>query len=207
MITNYDELKTQIASWLKRPDLATDVPTMVQLAEAEFNEDLVTTEMETRSQATTEEEFIGLPSDFEGIRTIHIEGSPDTTLQYLTPQEFTRFEQQENRGAAPCVYTILDSQIKLYPAPTIENPASLEIIYLQSLQALSDSNTTNWLLDKHPNVYLWGSLVNAEAFIHNDKRIGLWKSRYNEAIHKINKRANKKRLGAGPLRPKVKNVI
>lgn len=50
----------------------------------------------------------------------------------------------------------------------------IEMLYGQRIAALSDSNVTNWMLDKHPDFYLFGSLAMAESWLKNDPRIPQW---------------------------------
>ena len=205
-ITTYDELKVEIASWLHRTDIDGSIPTFIQFAEAHLNRKLRTTEMETRSQATADSEFTAVPDDYLQMREIHLEDAPDKPLKYITPQELT-FRDYEQYTGTPFAYTIVDSQIKLYPAPTVAAPVVLEIIYIQKIPALSDSNTTNWLLDSHPDLYFAASMLGAEAYIVNDKRLGIWKGIRDEVVGDLNNQANKTRIGTGPLIPRVRNVV
>jgi hypothetical protein len=76
---------------------------------------------------------------------------------------------------------------------------ALEFDYFQKVPALSDSAATNWLLAAHPDLYLFGSLVEAEMFGVNDERAPLWKARRDEIFDEIEKLSNKSR-GAGAMR-------
>ena len=51
----------------------------------------------------------------------------------------------------------------------------------------------------HPDLYLFGSLVEAEMFGVNDERAPLWKARRDEIFDEIEKLSNKTR-GAGTVR-------
>lgn len=206
MISTYDELVTAVKSWLRREELETQVPDFITLAEAHFNRVIRTVEMETRSQVSAASEFIALPADFLAIREIHIEASVDKPINYHTPQNLAKL-QLEQRTGRPIAYTILDGQIKLYPAPSAEAIYDLEMIYLQKIPALSTSNQTNWLLTDHPDIYLHCALTQAEAFVFNDKRVPIWERKCSMGIAELNDIANQKRLGAGPMIPRVENVV
>jgi len=43
---------------------------------------------------------------------------------------------------------------------------------------LSDQNTTNWLLTKAPDVYLYGALTHAAPFLMDDQRIPVFAQIY-----------------------------
>jgi len=68
-----------------------------------------------------------------------------------------------------------------------------------SVLTLQDGAPANWLLGAHPDLYLFGSLVEAEMFGVNDERAPLWKARRDEIFDEIEKLSNKTR-GAGAMR-------
>lgn len=206
-IDNYSDLQAEIANWLKRNDLTNDIETFINLAEARFNRIIRTMDMEIRSQATADDEFLGLPSDWMEVREVHIVDSDRYPLKYVTPQQFT-FETRRNETTGnPYLYTVIDSQLRIFPAPTATSTYDFEITYVQRIPHLTDSATTNWLLTNNPDIYLFGSLVAAEPFLYNETRLGVWKSQVNEAIEELNVASGKTRIGAGPLLPRVSNVV
>lgn len=206
MITTYDELKAAVQSWLKRSSLDTEIPNFIQLAEAHFNRTIRASEMETRASVTANSEFIALPDDYLALREIHLEGSRDEPLKYVTPQELSYIEAQGYSGE-PFVYSIMDGQIKLFPAASAEAEHNLEVIYLQKIPALSAENPSNWLLESHPDIYLHGALHQAEGFFFNDRRMPIWERKCDMAIAALNDSANKSRIGSGPMIPRVRSVI
>jgi len=70
---------------------------------------------------------------------------------------------------------------------------------LQKIPARSDAVPSNWLLAAHPDIHLFGSLVEAEMFGVNDERTPAWKARRDEIFDEIEKLTNKTR-GAGAMR-------
>jgi len=55
----------------------------------------------------------------------------------------------------------------------------------RDVTALSDTNTTNWLLTSHPDVYLYGSLLEAEPYLKDDERAALWGTLYEQAASQV----------------------
>jgi|TARA_R110000796_G_scaffold49791_4_gene118408 hypothetical protein len=206
MINNYGELQAAIASWLKRSELVNDIPGFISLAEDRFNRVIRTTEMETRSQANADNEYIGVPADFLQVRAIRFMGNINRLLRYYSPAELTAFKASGQTGN-PTAYTVEDRQFKLFPAPTSSATAAIEIDYLAKIPALSDTNTTNWLLTDHSDIYLFGSLVNAESFLYNDSRVPLWQARLDQAISELTVQEGKARVGAAALMPTVRNIV
>jgi hypothetical protein len=205
-IDNYSELQAEIANWLKRVELVNDIPNFIVLAEAQNNRVVRTTDMETRSQATADAEFLGLPIDCLEIREIHIVDSPNRLLAYYTPQAFQAEQRYQDTGA-PTIYTVIDNQIRLHPAPSASSTREIEITYVAKIPRLTVASPTNWLLTNHPDIYLYGSLVQAETFLYNDKRVPMWKSMLQEAVQQANIASGKRRVGAGPMMPRVRNVV
>jgi hypothetical protein len=69
---------------------------------------------------------------------------------------------------------------------------------------MDSAGDTNWLLDAHPDAYLFGSLVEASGFLHDDPRMSVWDARLQQAMSLINKRARQMNQGAASMQIKVK---
>jgi hypothetical protein len=203
-VATYSELVTEMGDWLNRSDLAAKVPTFIRLFEARMNRLLRTPEMEQVATIATVAgtESYTLPSGFREARQVYIAAVPRINLAPMSPQSLrTEFTGQESVNAQ--AYTILDEQILLAPTPTETD--TLTIVYYRALTGLDGSNATNWLLDNHPDAYLFGSLCMAEAYLRDDERLAVWKGAWDQAVDEIRSDANRKRVPGGPLatRPAV----
>ena len=196
-IPDRDTLISAVQDWLDRDDLAAKVPTFIQMAEAEFNRELRCPEMEATVTFSATGEDTPLPSDFQAMRSIYIEGSPDLPLKGMSPAAL----RQEYDGTAdtPTAYALVSGGIRLAPPPS--TPVLLTMDYFGSLDPLSVYAPSNWLLEKHPDAYLYGALFNAEAYLDNSVRASQWKSLLDNVVDRINKTARNNRYGAGPLVP------
>ena len=183
-ISNYSELKTAIASWLDRTDLTDIIPDFIALAETRHKRDFKIRRMETRVTANTIDgsEFYSLPDDYVAMRNIKLNTDPKTPLEFLTPEIMDRLNAGSSKGT-PKAYTIKGNNIELRPIP--DGVYQVEVSYYKHFTALSDSNTTNDMLTHHPDVYLYGALVEAEPYLQNDKRIDTWASFYERAKRDI----------------------
>ena len=54
----------------------------------------------------------------------------------------------------------------------------IKFTYYARFTALSADADTNWLLTKHPDIYLFASLAEAAPFMLNDERAPLWEAKY-----------------------------
>jgi hypothetical protein len=117
-------------------------------------------------------------------------------LQYVHPS-YLQAAYPTSPADVPRIFTIEGSTLKVRPV----DGAALEFDYFQKIPALSSSadSGTNWLLAAHPDLYLFGALVEAEMFAVNDERAPVWKTRRDEIFDEIEKLSNKTR-GAGAIR-------
>ena len=74
------------------------------------------------------------------------------------------------------------------------------MLYYKTFTALSDSATTNDMLTNNPDVYLYGTLLEAEPFLGNDQRVPLWLAAFQKAVDDIQNQDNKDRHSGSQLR-------
>ena len=179
-ISTYSELKTAVANWLDRSDLTDIIPDFIVLAETRHKRDFKIRRMETRVTANTISgtEYYTLPDDYIAMRNIKLNSDPKTALEYLTPEIMDRLQAGSSTGK-PKAYSIKGNNIQLRPLP--DGVYEIEISYYKTFAALSDSNTTNDMLTHHPDAYLYATLLEAEPYLQNDKRVTLWLQAYEIA--------------------------
>jgi hypothetical protein len=183
-ISNYSELKSAIADWLDRTDLTDSIPNFIALTEARHKRDFKLRRLETRVTANTvaDQEYYSLPDNYIAMRNIQLNTDPKTSLEYLTPEQMDRVYAGSIKGK-PKAYSIMVNDIQLRPTP--DGVYQIELLYYKHVNPLSDSNATNEILDNHPDIYLYGALVEAEPYLQNDKRIQTWSSLYDRAKNDI----------------------
>ena len=175
-IGTFAELKVAAANWLDRSDLTDRIPEFISLAEARFNRVLRIRDMETVSTAISTaagtREY-SLPTGFVQMKEFHLSTDPITPLAYITPEMMSRMWAGSAK-AKPQVFTIIADNVRLGPNPDAVYTTSM--LYYKTFTALSASNTTSDMLTNNPDVYLYGTLLEAEPFIMNDARVPLWLS-------------------------------
>jgi len=179
-ISTYAELKTAIAGWLDREDLTDIIPDFIALTESRHRRDFKIRRMETRVTASTvaDTEYYTLPDNYVAMRNIQLNTDPKTSLEYLTPEIMDRVKGGSSTGK-PKAYSIIGNNFQLRPIP--DSVYEIEMLYYKYFTPLSDSNTTNDMLTYHPDIYLYGALVEAEPYLQNDKRLQTWASLYDRA--------------------------
>ena len=199
-IGTFAELKVAAANWLDRSDLTDRIPEFISLAEARFNRILRIRDMETVSTAISTvagtREY-DLPTGFVQMKEFHLTTDPLTPLSYITPEMMTRMQAGSTK-AKPEVFTIIADKVRLGPNPDAVYTTSM--LYYKTFTALSASNTTSDMLTNNPDVYLYGTLLEAEPFIMNDERVALWATAFKQAIDDIQFQDNKDRHSGSNLR-------
>ena len=193
-ITTYSELQAAVGNWLDHSLFAARIPEFIALFEAAANRRLRVREQEAATTLMPSSGTAALPADYLAWRRVTWTGSPRVELQYVHPS-YLQAAYPSTPSARPRVFTIEGSTLKIRPV----DATALEFDYFQKIPALSDGAATNWLLAAHPDLYLFGALVEAEMFGVNDERAPLWKVRRDEIFDEIEKLSNKTR-GAGAMR-------
>jgi hypothetical protein len=196
-IPDLDTLTSTVADWLDRDDLDTKIATFVLLAESMFNRELRTPEMENPYTFTVSDEDTPLPSDFLAMRAIYREASPDTPLRAMSPTAL----KQEFSGTTgvPVAYALVSGGIRVAPPPASDELLTMD--YFAEIDHLSVAIPSNWLLEKHPDAYLYATLFYAECYLDNATRAAQWKGLLDEVMGRITRNAKGNRFGAGPLVP------
>jgi hypothetical protein len=193
-ITTYAELVAAVSNWLDHNLFAARIPEFIALFEAAANRRLRVREQEAIATLTPASGTVVLPTDYLAWRRVTWTGAPRVELQYVHPS-YLQAAYPSSPTDVPRIFTIEGGTLKVRPLDT----TPLELDYLQKIPALSDSTTTNWLLAAHPDLYLFGALVEAEMFGVNDERAPQWKARRDEIFDEIEKLSNRTR-GAGAVR-------
>ena len=198
-INTYGTLKTAVSNWLDRDDLSLRIPEFISLCEAIFYRTLRIRPMETtitdNTPSGTKEE--ALPTGYLQMREIHLNTSPIVSLSYITPEIMYRI-RAGSTNARPNSYSILGENILFGPTP--DSAIEYTMTYYKALTSLSDDDPTNWALLNAPDLYLYGTLLQAEPFLMNDDRVPLWERAFRQTIADLQEQDNKDRHSGSEMR-------
>ena len=198
-IGTYAELQTAVANWLDRDDLGARIPEFIALAEARFNRILRLRSMEAKYTANTvaDQRNLALPTSYIQMRNFQVNSNPLTTLSYVTPEIYDRL-WGGSTGGTPKFYTILANEVSFGPIPG--SVMEVEMLFYKKFDNLSGSVATNWLITNAPDIYLYGSMLEAEPFIMNDERVQLWATALERGVSDLQEQDNKDRHSGSALR-------
>jgi hypothetical protein len=181
MATTYAGLQTEAASYLGRADLTAIIPTFIALAEAKFNRTLRTRDMITKDAAfSITGEYVAVPTGFLEAKAFMLNASPRQELTFM-PDD-TQVDMYPTSNETPLFYSIVGSNFRFAPVPSTTVTATLT--YYKAIVALA-TTSPNWLLTSHPDIYLYGTLMEAAPYLHDDNRIGLWAAGLRECVSQL----------------------
>jgi hypothetical protein len=194
----YAELKTNIANYLNRSDLTSYIDTFIDSTEAELNRRLRTKEMIKRATATADSQYLTVPTDWQEAINIEITSNNFSPLFQQSIESLDVYRKANNNAVGqPVYYAMVDDSIEL--APTPDSSYTLQLTYYAKINALSDSNATNFVSTDHPDVYLYGALKHASIFLMEDDRIPLFTNQFEKALEEIRLEQEKAAFGKGSL--------
>lgn len=123
------------------------------------------------------------------------EGIP--TKAVLVPQ-MDKWMKNDGTRQGPKLY--------LWPKPAISDPLnyfSVDFQYVRDVLPLSDDTTTNGLFLRHPDLYLYGALVESAPFYEHDERLQMWQARYDRAVSEINIERERAEFGTSAKRVRL----
>jgi hypothetical protein len=196
--TSYSDLKTAIAGYLARSDLATQIPDFIRLAELRLRRDLRIRQMlkSVTTATVAGDSTVELPSDFLEVRDFVVIGNPVQPLNYSSPSAFNRNTRSWEIGK-PLDYTILANDFQLAPVP--DAVYTVKMLYFASPTFLSDSNTSNVFLANTPDALLYAALLEAEPYLMNDARLNTWGSMFDRAMSSITRSDQQGQYSGVPL--------
>jgi hypothetical protein len=191
-------LKATIADYLNRDDLTAIIPSFITIAEAKFNRKLRTRQMIKRAEGQIETSFFAYPADWLQAKEFQLNTNPIVRLQFVTEAQGDELKAQRylNIGQ-PVYYTITGSQLEFIPTP--DTTYSAELTYYAKIPALSDSNTSNWLLAYAPDLYLYGALMEAAPYLKDDERLPVWSQMYINSLGDIEVADQRASVSSTPL--------
>lgn len=201
-ITNYTELQSAVADFLNRDDLTSVIPTFISLAEAQMQRVIRHHKMMNRATAQIDTRYFVLPSDWLETARFHLIGDRTYRLELTSMDDMLQLRQANaDISGRPSHFAHIGDQLEVYPSPS--GTYNVELLYHQKIPALSASNTTNWLLTAHPDVYLYGALMQSAPYLDDDQRMQVWSTLYGNAVQAVNQESEKARYSGAGMRMRI----
>lgn len=190
-ITTYAELRAAVASWLNRGDVTAQIPDFIALCESDINTqfDIRSIESDQTLAPTVGSRFAPLPAGFREPQNLWLQwpSSGGRQALRLIPPELMTISTV---NSIPSAYGIDGSNIAFNCPISSTGDYSL-ILRMMGGVALSDSGPTNLILTNYPDVYLYGTLKAAAAFLRDSDGLAMWAALYASALNSAKAKENR----------------
>lgn len=206
---NYTEIKDMALGYSDRQDteVTGKIDLFLKMVESKINRALETQPMIATVQTVLVDNVFEytLPTDFLSIKDIKIVNTDNENYSYpmemASPERITTFRLD---GSDQRIYAIIGNTVEICSNPydaTLN--LVLEISYYQKLPALTSGATTNWVSNNHPDAYIFGLMVEINAYVKDAEATMLWENRFNGVLSEITAQDIRYLWGGPTLKIKV----
>jgi len=96
---------------------------------------------------------------------------------------------------------------KIYLGNMPDAAQTLELGMFKRPTALSDTNTSNDILNNFPDLYLYAALSESSPFLMADERLQVWAGLYKEGVKTANESAQRGRTSSAPLQMSASRIV
>ena len=184
-LANYSDLQTAVGNFLKRSDQAALAPDFITLAETEIFRDLRVRQMETIFSGTIASDgTLAIPgSNYIDLKHAYIVASSTTILLRASPKFI--YDKYSLRSNVNLPRYIAREGNSFIFGPYPDSLYTVGGVYYQNLGPLS-VNTTHAAFTNNPDVYLYGTLLQAVRTLKDDAGIARWQPLYAAALAQAN---------------------
>lgn len=198
-MTTYATLRTDLQNYSARGDVTQPLAeSFIRVAESMVNRKARTRSQETSTTLTFSTNTAALPSDYRAL--ISLTPQDEGVWDYLPPSKLREAVIWTSTWVAGgnAAYTIEGDNVVIAPAPSGSPVADL--LYYAAYAALSDSNTTNWLLTNHYEAYLYSALSSLYDYFEDSEQEMKYQQKFEKVLMEVNQEAERGRRGDTGLR-------
>ena len=160
-VHTYATLQADVATYLHRSDLSDVMPSLVARAEASLFRELQIKGEEVSVSDVTVGGYALLPADFGAVSKLAITYAGSTRLLDYSNLAVI----PSSADPAPSKYRLENGKLRIYGT---SDGQAYTLYYLPTIAPLSDSNTSNWLLDNAADLYLYAVALEGAKHIRDD---------------------------------------
>lgn len=202
-LTTYANLQNQVKSFLHRASLldavgADNVPDLIRLGELWLFRKARAPEMEaTLSGQIDGSGNLAVPSDYAALKHARLSASPTVPLKMRATRFILEYYPLRSAQGRPHFIGRDGSSFIFGPFP--DSTYTVNGVYYAKPTTIASS--ANSLFTANPDLYLYASLAEAEVYIKNDKRVGLWIGKRDSILKDINDEADEGRYDDMAVEP------
>lgn len=197
-LATYSDLKAAIAAWpAEGTSLDSVIPDFIRLAEVNILNSfraraLVSTLSLTYAAAATS---VQLPADLISIKAAYDYASGRSgRVEFVSAERYVDLQINAIQMDGTKTYLYADNRNLVFvSSPTVGG--EIRGLYLAKEPALSDSNTTNYILTNYPDIYLFGSLIELAIYQKDGDAAAGYRERFNAAMLGANEQSPARNSG------------
>lgn len=182
VISSYSTLLTEVASWLARGDLTSAIPGFVQNFEEKFYRQPKNYGPWMHSSFNISfSSTAAVPSDYLTHKIAYLNGKSDAPLQAASLEQVLM--QYPRTGSGRPKWMARDGSTFVF-GPVPDGTYTLNGTYFAKptlLRSFAADAAAHFLIVNAPDLLLYGSLLEAQPYLMNDKRIQIWQGFFDRA--------------------------
>ncbi len=179
----YDELKAEIAGYLHRTNLTTEILTFITKAEQRIGRDARLLENRVQATVTPSSGVAALPTRFAEMRRISTGSGASLVILEAVP---ARAGNNYGTSGKSVAYYLSD---KIYLLPA--NDTDIDIDYYEYPEPLAGSagSATRPIMTRYESLYVSAATMEGLLFVQDFEAYGIWAQRYTAEVNQANKAA------------------
>jgi len=185
----YADIVDMALSFADRSDnteVTSRVDNMLKLVESKMNRVLAAQKMSTivSIPCVAGQDIYSLPTDYLMLKDIY---NIDATLltgkaeySYTSPEQIANASVNKATGN---YYTLVNNALQIWPI--LDATKNLVLTYFGRITPLTSLNSSNWMSTIYPDCYIFGLLMEINAFVKDAEAMAAWKARFEEALGDI----------------------
>jgi len=194
----YSSLTQDLKDWMENDgtEFSNETDNFIGLAEQRIVRDIDPQAFTTSAYSSfnVNDRFVTKPTDALIIRhLLYLDSNSKRYFLEKKTDEFIYDYWPTSATTGTPKYWTDYNDTELLVAPTPSAALTIEMSYVQRLDTLSSSNTTNWLTINAQELLLFGSLMEACTFSKNREDLQIYSQRYKAAVDSINNQTRRRR--------------
>jgi hypothetical protein len=140
---------------------------------------------------------VAVPSGYIELKHAYIDGTPVQKLQRKDAEWIYQNYPTRSADGKPKFVAREGDNFIFGPYP--DSAYTVKGIYYKRLDALSNSNATNWFTANAPDLLLFATLCEAAPYVREDARIQLWEAKYADVKARIQRQDSAEEFSGSAL--------
>ena len=200
VITSYSTLLTEVASWLARGDLTSAIPGFVQNFEERFYRNPKNYGQWMQSALSVSfSSTATVPNDLLALRVAYLDGESNKPLQQSSLEQV--LQSYPRSGSGKPKWIARDGSNFIF-GPVPDGTYTLNGTYYAKptlLRSFASDAAAHYLIVNAPDLLLYGSLLEAQPYLMNDKRLPVFAELYRKAEADYRELMKAQNIGMGSL--------